>query len=105
MESIAPEISAEGYFVKCILNASCAIFFPGTIQHRDVKREGISYEDDYAGNAMAATITRGRIDVRFHRGYSDAAVREIFRDLFGKPEMKWAAGFAVHYQGRAVLGG
>ena len=102
IESINDEIGTEGYFVKCIVNSSAAIFFPGTIQHRDVKREGVSYEDDYRDNAMAATITPGRIDIRFHQSYPDETVRTIFEELLRLPNMRWAAGFSIRYQGRTL---
>ena len=95
-------VSLEGYFVKCIVNASTAILFPGTIQHRDVKRDGVSYEDDYKGNAMAATITPGQIDVRFHQAYTDEAVKTIFTRLLDLPEMSWAKSFRLRYQGRTL---
>lgn len=102
LDSIAAAISAEGYFVKCIVNSTTAVFFPGSIQHRDIKREGVSYEDDYRGNALAATITRGMIDVRFHKDYADALVKTQFDQLLALPEMKWAATFTVRYQGRVL---
>jgi hypothetical protein len=102
LSSISPYLSAEGYFVKCVLNSSAAVFFPGSIQHRDVKQEGVSYEDDYRGNAMASTITPGMIDVRFHQAFTDGAVKEIFDRLLALPEMSWAEGFIVRYQGRVL---
>jgi len=89
--------------VKCIVNSSTAIFFPGTIQHRDVKREGVSYEDDYGGNAMAATITPGKIDIRFHQNYPDATVKSLFEELLRLPNLSWASGFIVRYQGRTLI--
>ncbi len=101
-ESITQDIATEGYFVKCIVNSSAAIFFPGTIQHRDMKSEGVSYEDDYLGNAMAATITPGKIDIRFHQNYPDDTVRSIFDELLGLPDLSWASGFTVRYQGRML---
>ncbi len=103
LESIAQEISTEGFFVKCIVNSSTAIFFPGTIQHRDIKRDGVSYEDDYNGNAMAATITNGQIDIRFHKNYPDDSVEFIFKALLELPDMNWAKGFSIRYQGRAII--
>jgi hypothetical protein len=102
LNSIAPAIAAEGYFVKAIVNSTAAVFFPGTIQHRDIKRDGVSYEDDYRGNALAATITPGMIDVRFHKEYADALVKSLFDQLLALPEMQWAAGFMVRYQGRVL---
>ncbi|MEZ5325299.1 MAG: hypothetical protein R3F19_09565 [Verrucomicrobiales bacterium] len=74
LDTIAAEIASDG-FVKCIVNSSAAI--PGTTQHRDVKRDGVSYEGDYRGNAMAATITPGRIDIRFHKEFPDDTVSSI----------------------------
>lgn len=102
LPSIYPNISEEGYFVKCVMNSTAAVFFPGTIQHRDVKQEGVSYEDDYRGNAMAATIAPGMIDVRFHRDYPDELVKLIFGKLLVLPEMAWAEGFTIRYQGRVL---
>ncbi len=103
LESIAQEISTEGYFVKCIINSSTAVFFSGTIQHRDIKREGVSYQDDYSGNAMAATITNGQIDIRFHKNYADDRVEFIFKTLLELPDMNWAEGFSIRYQGRTLI--
>ena len=102
LPSISPYLAGEGYFVKCVLNSSAAVFFPGSVQHRDVKQEGVSYEDDYGGNAMAATITPGMIDVRFHQVFADGVVKEIFDRLLALPEMSWAKGFTVRYQGRVL---
>jgi hypothetical protein len=99
LESIAHYLVQPGYFVKGLLTDSVVVFFPGTIQHRDVKREGASYEDDYKGNALAATATPGRLDIRFHKDYTDERVRGICRDLLRCPEMAWAASFRVSYQG------
>ena len=104
ISTIAEESTREGYFVKCIITKTVALFFPGTIQHRDMKQGGASYEDDYRGNAMAATITPGRIDVRFHEAYTDHTVEDIFRTLLRMPEMGWATTFSVRYQGRHLLG-
>ena len=103
IESIAHYIEQPGYFVKCLLTDSAAVFFPGSVQHRDVKKGAVSYEDDYRGNALAATVTPGRIEIRFHQDYGDERVRAIARDLLRSPEMVWASSFAVSYQGRALL--
>jgi hypothetical protein len=103
VDSIAQEIEAEGYFVKVIINSSAACFFPGTIQHRDIKREGLSYEDDYQGNALAATLTKRVIDVRFHSEFSDETVTRIFESLLNQTQMEWARNFRVRYQGRELL--
>ena len=73
-------VSQDGYFVKCVVNSNAAVFFPGSVQHRDVKREGVSYEDDYQGNAMAAVIKPNKIEVRFHSGlFRRDGEEDIFR--------------------------
>ena len=102
LETVSYEVASEGYFIKCIVNSSTAIFFPGSVQHRDAKQNGISYEDDYRGNAMAATIRPGIIEIRFHRGFSDESVQLIFSNLLRIPEMAWASEFSVSYQGRCL---
>ncbi|WP_038171904.1 hypothetical protein [Verrucomicrobium sp. BvORR106] len=102
IESIQHCIEQPGYFVKCLLIDTVAVFFPGSIQHRDVKREGVSYEDDYRGNALAATIVPGRIDIRFHQNYHDQRVSSICRNLLSCPDMAWARSFSVIYQGRLL---
>jgi hypothetical protein len=103
LDTISGDIAQAGYFVKCILTDRVAVFFPGSIQHRDVKRDGASYEDDYKGNAMAATITPGRMDIRFHERYSDEAVQRIAASVLGCQEMEWASGFSIIYQGRTLI--
>ena len=44
LETITQDLEKEGYFVKCIVTSSAAGFFPGTIQHRDIKRENILFQ-------------------------------------------------------------
>ncbi len=102
LHTITPVLDQPGFFVKCILNREGAVFFPGEIQHRDMKRNGLSYEDDYAGNAMAATITPKTIDIRFHQDFTDDTVRIITGELLSSPEMTWAKGYTVRYQGRTL---
>ena len=45
--------------LKMAFNARGAIVFPVSRQHREMKAEGISYEDDYKGNALAAMLAPG----------------------------------------------
>jgi hypothetical protein len=64
--------------VKLVFNSRGAIFFPVDQQHRDQKAPGISYEDDHAGNALAAILSPGRIEIRRHSDFSDAAIAIYF---------------------------
>lgn len=63
---------------KLVFNDRGFIAFPTRIQHDTMKAEGISYEDNYAGNAMAAMLKPGMIAVRFRRGFGDEAVDRTF---------------------------
>jgi hypothetical protein len=40
---------ADGAQAKMVFNESGAIVFPVSVQHREVKGPGISYEDNYGG--------------------------------------------------------
>ena len=102
LESVAAELEKPGFFIKFLLSYPGAVFFSGTIQHRDMKQHGLSYEDDYLGNAMAATITPPNIDVRDHRAFADNTVADLMRPLLSAPEMSWATQYTVRYQGRPL---
>lgn len=86
LDLIQNEISRSGFFVKCILTNSMAV------------------EDDYRGNALAATFVPGRIDIRYHKAYSDDDVRAICMKWMHHPDMQWAQGFSIKYQGRILFG-
>ena len=101
-EILNTEIQNQGYFLKAIANTVEAAFFPGSIQHRDMKISGLSYEDDYKGNAVACVIQPGQIQVRFHKRYQDGDVERIFRKLFQMPELSMLSEFDVSYQGRPL---
>ena len=102
LESVRHSLEAPSYFLKLIATPYHIVFFPGTIQHRDIGRPGISYEDDYQGNAMAGTITPCRIDFRYHSKYSEERVLTLSRNLLQRSEMAWAKGFEIRYQGRKL---
>lgn len=87
---------------KMIFNAKGAIVFPATEQHRDQKASGISYEDDYAGNALAAMLGSGHVEVRFHRSFSDAQVHNILRSLTEHPDLQVIRAWRTTYPGREL---
>ena len=98
-------LAGERVSVKMVFNARGAILFPASEQHRDQKANGVSYEDDYAGNALAATLTNQQIEVRYHRDFSDAQVRTIIDALNELPEMHFIREWRVTYQGRDLSRG
>lgn len=87
---------------KMVINAHGAVFGPVTMQHRDLRAEGIAYADEYKGNALAAMLAPGRIELRFHAAFSDAQVVELLRALAGEPRVSFVAGWNVTYQGRRL---
>ncbi len=99
-EHIEDVIAGRAYDAKMVFNDRGAIVFPATRQHRDMKAEGISYEDDYRGNALAAMLRRDAIEIRFHRDYDDQAVARIVSQLLAMPELACLARAQVTYQGR-----
>jgi hypothetical protein len=88
--------------VKMVFNERGAIVFPAKRQHREMKLEGISYEDEYRGNALAAMVRRDAIEIRFHRTYDDRAIARIVSSLVKMPELACLATAQVTYQGRPV---
>lgn len=71
--------------VKFLLNDSAIAFFPAAQQHRDIKLEGLSYEDDYRGKALAGLATADHVEIRFHSAFSDERVRKSLDSSQGNP--------------------
>jgi hypothetical protein len=95
--------SSEGFLFKLIANERGVAFFPHTTEHCTAKHPGLSYEDDSAGNALAAVVKPGRIEFRSHKGFSEERVRRIAAAIINHPEIEFASNFAVTYQGRSVI--
>lgn len=95
-------LQSDGYYLKLILNDSAAHFFPYTTEHRDATLPGLCYKDESLGNALAATIKPRRLDIRFHRAFTDQHVATIVQRLLNHPDMQLLTGFTVNYQGRTL---
>lgn len=103
LECVETAIAEKGYLMKLLANETAAHFFPYTTEHRDVRIPGLKYEDDSAGNALAAMVKPGVIEVRHHRAFSDQRVRDIAARIVVDPVGEFAAAFAIHYQGRILV--
>ena len=103
IEYVQKLVTQEFFSAKMVFNASGAIFFPVSQQHRDIKHATISYEDDYKGNALAAMLAPGKIEIRFQQSYSDGCVTTIVKTLLSSPELSFMAGWQVTYQGRTLI--
>lgn len=101
-ELVHDELRQPGYFFKAVLNGSGVAFFPGKSEHRTVKIAGLSYEDDYKGNALAAIITNGRIEIRYHRDFSIGRVTTIMQALLEHPDLTCLKAFSVQYRGDRI---
>ena len=88
--------------VKFILNDSGIYFFPAAQQHRDTKAHGLSYEDEYRGNAVAGLVMPGRVEIRFHKAFSDERIRSLWRGVLASPELAKARLGQLYYQGREM---
>ncbi len=92
----------EHFSAKMVFNARGAIFFPVSSEHRDMKSDGISYEDNYRGNALAAMVSAKGIEVRFHQAFSADRVQGIISELLARAEMQFASTWQAIYQGRVL---
>ncbi|HUN82535.1 MAG TPA: hypothetical protein VMV81_13610 [Phycisphaerae bacterium] len=96
-------LSAQvGFSAKMVFNEAGAVFFSANLQHSDQKAPQISYEDNYAGNAMAAMLAPDRIEIRYHKDFSDARVTQIIRRLVAEPSLSFMREWHVTYQGRTL---
>ncbi len=107
MVIIHPELFREalankGASVKFILNDSAIVFLPVTQQHRDFKIHGVSYEDDYRGNAVAGLITAAGVEIRFHKAYSAERISLIWSKVKALLEPSDSRLNRLFYQGREV---
>ena len=89
--------------VKFIVNESGVLFFPGTQQHRDAKSQGLSYDHDYRGNAVAGMVMPNRVEIRFHKAFSDERIQLIWRKVLSSPELADAKLGQLYYQGRKIV--
>ena len=94
--------SQAGFSAKMVFNEDGALFFASNLQHRDQKGPQISYEDNYAGNALAAMLAPGRIEIRYHQRFTDRQVAKIIETLLAEPPLGFMRGWEVTYQGRRL---
>ncbi len=87
---------------KFIFNDSAIIFFPAAQQHNSMKAHGLSYDDDYRGNALAGILGAERIEVRFHQDFSDERVRVIWTQVCESGELSFLKARPLYYQGRKI---
>lgn len=87
---------------KMVFNEHGAIVFAAGSQHRDMKLDGVSYEDDYKGNALAAMIMPCKIDVRYHAHFKAPEVAAILNRLLGGAGLLPLPDLTLTYQGKVI---
>ena len=100
------EVLANAHYkFKAIFNARGIIFSPMSRQHRQTKAEGISYDDGPTGNALAAVISPGQVDIRNHPGFVAETVKRILEEILQDGRLEPLRGFTVTYQGKVIKQG
>ena len=102
-DSIAPLLENDGYLFKLLANDIGVVLFPHTTEHRDATQPGIKYDDDSRGNALAAMVKPGRIEFRFHGGFSDQRVKQLAERILALHELQFASDSTVTYQARTLV--
>lgn len=100
--SLKEVLATPHYQFKAIFNARGIIFYAGGRQHKETQAEGICYDDGLAGNALAAVISPGQIDIRKHPRFAAELVKRILEELLQDDRLEALRGFAVTYQGKVI---
>jgi hypothetical protein len=102
LEHVQSTTVGEFAELKMVFNANGAMLFPPSEQHRDHSAPGIVYADDYRGNALAAVLNKGQMDVRYHKDFSPALVATLVRSLASQRDLAFLRTWSVTYQGHPV---
>ena len=103
-ELLQTALSEKSPRLKFIANEDAVLFFPDNQQHRSAKSDGLSYEDDYKGNAVAGIISREQVEIRFHAAFSDNRILNFWTLLLVTAQKLniHLTDFPLHYQGRKL---
>ena len=102
MNVIGAKLLQQAKSAKFVLNESGIMFFPTAQQHRDVKTTGLSYEDDYRGNAVAGLVTPDHVEIRFHNAFSDERIASLWPKVLKLLEVAGTGFGQLYYQGRQI---
>lgn len=91
-------VAGRLHAAKMVFNDHALIAFHTRHQHRDMKSEGISYDEIFEGDAMAAMLRRDASEIRFHREFDDGAVGRMVGKLHSLPELAFLARAHIMYQ-------
>jgi len=103
-ELLQAALSEKSPRLKFIANEDAVLFFPDHQQHRSAKIAGVSYEDDYKGNAVAGIVNGEQVEIRFHAAFSDNRILNLWTLILVTAQKLdiHLADFTLHYQGRKL---
>ena len=101
-EILKQTLATAGSQCKAVLNESGILFFPVSCEHRTMKIDGISYEDDYMGNALAAMVTAPSVEIRGHKDFSIERVKLIWNSVIRAHEARVLQDAVARYQGQRI---
>jgi hypothetical protein len=102
IELIQSLMANKNFEAKCVFNENGIVFFPVSQQHKEIKFQGISYEDDYKGNALAAMVKPCSLEVRYHKHFSDDRLRSIWFLIRAESTLSFLNNWKIFYQGREI---
>jgi hypothetical protein len=92
----------QGRQIKFLLNENGIGFFPVNQQHREVNFPGLSYAEDYRGDALAGIYQSGHAEIRFHQKFSDERVKTLWQKAETALPRLASAVQMMKYQGRRL---
>ncbi|MBL4697315.1 MAG: hypothetical protein JKX70_00630 [Phycisphaerales bacterium] len=99
---IKPLLDQQYFSAKMVFNAHGVIIFSVHQEHRNQTAENISYEDNYKGNALAAMLAPGKLEIRYHKAFADKQVAVIIAQFKQHPDLSFMADWTATYQGRLL---
>ncbi|MFC1657427.1 hypothetical protein ACFL2P_02515 [Candidatus Moduliflexota bacterium] len=92
----------EDFMGKMVFNDRGAYVFSARFQHRDMKAPGVSYDHEGRGNALAAMLKPGLVEIRFDPRFNNDRVMGILRKLLASPGLAAMRGWKVTYKGKPL---
>lgn len=101
-EFIEPLLHQQYFSAKMVFNSHGVIIFSVHQEHRSQSAANVSYEDNYKGNALAAMLAPNKIEIRYHKSFTDNRVAEIINALKQEPNLSFMVNWKTTYQGRLL---
>ncbi|MBI4861298.1 MAG: hypothetical protein HY815_13730 [Candidatus Riflebacteria bacterium] len=98
----AAELVKPGHQFKAVFNERGIVVAPGSSQHNTLRAPGICYEHDHKGNALAAMIYAGRLEIRGHSAFPPERVRGLLVRISRLPGLVALRGLEVLYRGQRL---